>query len=317
MKIVFFGTPEYCLPILNKIQKKFKIKLHDMPIVAVITQNPKPVGRKEFITYSAVDTWAYKRKIPVFYSVDDFLKQKIDADLGIVVAYGEILSKEIINYFPFGILNIHPSLLPKYRGASPLQATIASGDLVSGATIMKIDEKMDHGPIVTQFKEEVKSDDNSKILGDRIFEKAAEVLVGLLPAYIKDKITLKKQGHEDATYTTLLKKENGYIPGKYLNAAIDGKTLKENWEINFIKDLSLRVTPENIERFIRAISPWPGAWTLIFIDSIKKEPKRLKIIEAVLSENTLKIKSVKLEGKLEVSWKEFKKGYPNFSFSLK
>ncbi|MFH1971019.1 MAG: methionyl-tRNA formyltransferase, partial [Patescibacteria group bacterium] len=165
MKIVFFGTPEYCLPILNKIQKKFRIKLHDLPIVAVVTQNPKPVGRKEFITYSAVDTWAFKRKIPVYYSVENFLKEKIDADLGIVVAYGEILSKEIISYFPYGILNIHPSLLPKYRGASPLQAAIVSGDLVTGATIIKIDEKMDHGPIVSQFKEEIEKTDTSKILG--------------------------------------------------------------------------------------------------------------------------------------------------------
>ena len=317
MKIVFFGTPEYCLPVLNKIQKKFKVKLHDVPIVAVVTQNPKPVGRKEFITYSAVDTWAYKRKIPVFYSIEDFLKQKIDADLGVVVAYGEILSNKIISYFPFGILNIHPSLLPKYRGASPLQATIASGDLISGATIMKIDEKMDHGPIVTQFKEEIKNDDNSKVLGERIFERAAQVLVDLLPAYIKGKISLKSQDHKNATYTTLLKKENGFIPGKYLKKTIEGKTINEDWDINFLKDFSLKITPENIERFIRAISPWPGAWTNVFIDSDKKEEKRLKIIEAELIEDKLLPKIVKLEGKLEVSWKEFKKGYPNFSFSLK
>ncbi|MBU0998351.1 methionyl-tRNA formyltransferase, partial [Patescibacteria group bacterium] len=163
MKIVFFGTPAFCLPILNKIQKKFKLNPHDIPIVAVITQKPKPVGRKEFITYSAVDTWAFKRKVPVFYSVEDFLKENIRADLGIVVAYGKILSEKIIKYFPYGILNIHPSLLPKYRGASPLQAAIASGDLETGATIIKIDEKMDHGPIVSQFKEEIQESDNSKV----------------------------------------------------------------------------------------------------------------------------------------------------------
>ena len=315
MKIVFFGTPTYCLPILNKIQKRFKVKLHDLPIVAVVTQKPKPVGRKEFITYSAVDTWAFKRKIPVFYSAEDFLKENIDADLGIVVAYGEILSEEIISYFPYGILNIHPSLLPKYRGASPLQAAIASGDLVTGITIIKIDEKMDHGPIVSQFKEEIEKTDNSRILGTRIFEKAAEVLVDLLPAYIKGKVSQKIQNHEDATYTTLLKKQNGFIPPKYLRAAIDGKTAKGDWNIDFVKNLSLKVTPENIERFIRAISPWPGAWTFVFIDSKKTEQKRLKIIEAELIENKLTPKTVKLEGKLEVSWREFKKGYPNFSFS--
>jgi len=315
MKIVFFGTPAFCLPILKTIQKRFKLNPHDTPIVAVITQNPKPTGRKKFITYSAVDAWAFKRKIPVFYSVEDFLKKNIKADLGIVVAYGKILSEKIINYFPHGILNIHPSLLPKYRGASPLQAAIASGDLETGATIIKIDEKMDHGPIVTQFKEEIQKTDNSRKLGERIFERSALVLTDLLPAYIKEKISLKEQNHKKATYTTLLKKENGFIPPKYLKAVIDGKSLKEDWDIDFMKDFSLKVTPKNVERFIRAISPWPRAWTFVFVDSKKKEQKRLKIIEAELKEEKLIPKTVQLEGKLEVSWKEFKNGYPSFSFS--
>ena len=191
MRIVFFGTPAYCIPILNKIQKKFKEKNSDMPIVAVVTQKPKPVGRKQFITYSAVDTWAFKRKIPVFYSSKEFLDANIKADLGILTAYGEILPKDIINYFPFGILNIHPSLLPKFRGASPLQAAIVSNEKETGSTIIKIDEKMDHGLIVAQFKEEISKEDNYKSLGERIFEKSAQVLVNLMPAYLKGKIKLK------------------------------------------------------------------------------------------------------------------------------
>ena len=314
MKIVFFGTPAFCLPILKNIQKKIKLNPQDSSIVAVITQKPKPIGRNKFITYSAVDTWAFKRKIPVFYSVEDFLKENIKADLGIVVAYGKILSEKIINYFPHGILNIHPSLLPKYRGASPLQAAIASGNLETGATIIKIDEKMDHGPIVSQFKEEIQKTDNSKILGERIFERSAQVLIDLLPAYIKGKISLKEQYHKKATYTTLLKKENGFIPPKILKAVINGKSMKKDWDIDFIKDFSLKLTPKNVERFIRAISPWPGAWTFVFLDSKKKEQKRLKISEAELTEEKLIPKTVQLEGKLEVTWKEFKKGYPNFSF---
>ncbi len=315
MKIVFFGTPTYCLPILNKIQKKFKVKPHDTPITAVVTQKAKPVGRKQFITYSAVDTWAFKRQIPVYYSIEDFLKENIDADLGIIVAYGEILPKELINHFPFGILNVHPSLLPNFRGASPLQAALVSGDLITGATIMKIDEKMDHGQIVSQFKEEIQKEDNSKILGERIFERSAQVLVDLLPAYIKGKISLKDQNHKNATYTTLLRKEHGFIPPNFFNATLEGKILNEDWKINFIKDFSLKPTPENIERFVRAVSPWPGAWTFVFVDSKKKEQKRLKIIETELIDKKLIPKKVKLEGKSEVTWKEFKEGYPIFSFS--
>lgn len=314
MKIVFFGTPGYCIPILNKIQKEFKLKPHEAPVIAVVTQKPKPIGRKKFISYSPVDTWAFKRKIPVYYSSGELLKDQIQADLGILVAYGEILNQKILSYFPKGILNIHPSLLPKFRGASPLQAAIVSGESQTGGTIIKIDEKMDHGPIVTQFKEEILKSDNAKLLGERIFEKSAQVLVDLIPAYLKGKITLKTQDDKTATFTTLLKKEHGFIPPKYFESVIKGKKLKEDWKIDFIKDFSMLPTPENIERFIRGISPWPGSWTYIFIDSKKKEQKRLKITKVELTDNKLTPITVQLEGKLEVSWEEFKKGYPNFSF---
>jgi len=314
MRIVFFGTPTYCLPVLNKIQKKFKEKPYDVPIVAVVTQKPRPVGRKKFITYSPVDTWAFKRKIPIFHSSEEFLHENIDADLGIVVAYGEILTNEIINYFPYGILNIHPSLLPKYRGASPLQATIVSGDKETGVTVMKIDEKMDHGLIVNQFKEDIDPTDTAKSLGDRLFEKSAQVLVDLIPAYQKRKINLKKQDDTKAIYTSLLKKDDGFVPPKILKAILEGKTFKKDWKINFIKDYSVKPTPEVLERFVRAMTPWPGAWTEVFTDSKKHEEKRLKILEAKLEKGKFEPVKVQLEGKLEVSWNEFKNGYPDFSF---
>jgi methionyl-tRNA formyltransferase len=314
MNIVFFGTPAYCLPILNKIQKKFKVKPHDLPIAAVITQKPRPVGRKQFITYSAVDTWAFKRKIPVYYTVGDFLKEGIKADLGVVVAYGEILSKEIINYFPHGILNIHPSILPKYRGASPLQAAIAAGEKITGSTIMKIDEKMDHGPIVSQFQEEILNSDNSKSLGDRIFSRSAEVLVNLLTPYLQGKINLNSQDDNKASYTTLLKKEHGYIPPQILKGILDNKKVSKIWKINFIKDFETKPDPISLDNFVRAVSPWPGAWTEIYIDKYRKEQKRLKIIEGHIKEDKYEIGKVQLEGKLEVTWDEFQKGYPDFSF---
>jgi len=314
MNIVFFGTPAYCLPILNIIQKKFKVKPHDLPIVAVITQKPRPVGRKQFITYSSVDTWAFKRKIPVYYAVGDFLKEGIKADLGVVVAYGEILSKEIINYFPNGILNIHPSLLPKYRGASPLQAAIAAGEKITGSTIMKIDEKMDHGPIVSQFQEEILDSDNAKSLGDRIFSRSADVLVNLLTPYLQGKINLNSQDDSEASYTTLLKKEHGYIPPQILKGILDNKKVSKVWKIDFIKDFETKPSPTSLDNFVRAVSPWPGAWTEIYIDKYRKEQKRLKIIEGHIKEDKYEIGKVQLEGKLEVTWEEFQKGYPDFSF---
>src|SRR3990172_4759611 len=115
MKIVFLGTPDYVLPILKALYKKYEI-------AAAVTQSPKPTGRKKFLTYSPVDTWAHQRKIPVIYDLDKVPK----ADLGVLAAYGKIIPPSVIQNLKSGILNIHPSLLPKYRGASPVQTAIAN-----------------------------------------------------------------------------------------------------------------------------------------------------------------------------------------------
>ncbi len=212
MKIVFFGTPDYVLPIVNEVHKKFSSKNGESGIVAVVTQKPKPTGRKQFITYSAVDTWAYKRKIPVFYSPSDLIPKKVDADLGVLAAYGEIIPKLVIDRLKFGILNVHPSLLPSFRGASPVQAAIVSGLAQTGVTIIKLDEKLDHGPIVSQFTEEIFENDTTETLRNRLFERSGEVVTALVPAYVANKIKLKEQNHKEATFTTQITKEDGFIP---------------------------------------------------------------------------------------------------------
>lgn len=314
MKIVFLGTPEYVLPVIELLHKTFS-KKGISPIVGVVTQSPRPAGRKQFMTYSAVDSWAHKKSVPVYYSALEFLKDATQADIGILAAYGEIVPGSVIKSFPYGILNIHPSLLPKYRGASPVQAAIASGESETGATIIKIDEKMDHGPIVSQFKEEVGTNETLETLRSRLFARAADVLAALIEPYIQGKIKLREQNHEEATSTSLIKKEHGFIPAKYVKAAMEGKTLKGKWEIDFIKDFSLPPSPEVLERFIRALSPWPGAWTFLKLGSgWNFSEKRLKILEAHLEEKTLVLDQVQLEGKNPVSWKEFSLGYPKMAF---
>jgi methionyl-tRNA formyltransferase len=134
MKIIFFGTPDYVLPVLEILNKYHEI-------VAVVTQSPKPVGREKTLTYSPVDAWAHKKKIQKQF---DFISLP-EADLGVCAAFGMIIPKVVLNHFKFGILNVHPSLLPKYRGASPIQSAIVSLDQKTGVTIIKMDEKMDHG----------------------------------------------------------------------------------------------------------------------------------------------------------------------------
>ena len=320
MKIVFFGTPDYVVPILESLHRAFKGRARESSIVGVVTQKPSPVGRKKMLTYSAVDAWAHKKKVPVIYDFADLIQ--IKADVGVLAAYGSIIPKKVIDHFPHGILNVHPSLLPEFRGASPVQAIIVSGQ-EAGATIIKIDEKMDHGPIVSQFKEEVQVQDTADSLRERLFKKSAEVLTALLPAYLEGKIKPREQDHKKATFTTLLKKGHGLIPPNYLKAALEGKSLQVDWEVPFIKDFTIHHSPSAIHQFIRAMQPWPVAWTKVKLSSDQKI-KRLKILKAYIEPShatsyklpatKLVLDEVQLEGKNPVSWKQLIQGYATVMF---
>jgi len=312
MKIVFFGTPEYVLPVLEQIHKKIKGKIGS-PIVGVVTQSPKPVGREKKITFSPVDAWAHKRKVPIYYKSSDLTKDKVDADLGVLAAYGEIIPGTVIKSFKYGILNLHPSLLPLFRGASPVQGAIASGADQTGVTIIRLDEKLDHGPILSQFKEDVLPEDTTDSLRTRLFARGADVLVELLEPYTKGKITPRGQDHKKATSTTLVKKAHGFIPPQYLASTLEGKSVKEDWQISFIKDFSLTLSAESIHNFIRSMSSWPGAWSHIRLS--EGQSKRLKILKAHPEDGKLILDEVQLEGKNPVSWEEFKTGYPNATFA--
>lgn len=324
MKIVFFGTPDYVLPILDSLHKTFKTKAGESPIVSVVTQAPKPVGREKKTTYSPVDTWAYKKKIPIFYKSKDIVKDKIDADLGILAAYGEIIPKLVIDHLKFGILNIHPSLLPNWRGASPVQAAIVAGDKKTGVTIIKLDEKLDHGPIISQFTEEIYADDTTETLRRRLFERAAEAIVTLIPPYQAGKITPRSQDDSVATFTTQTTKENGFIPPEYVASTLQGQSFKGRWQIPFVRNLTLPPSATVIYQFIRAMEPWPQAWTFIQLTEKQKNEKtkkRLKILKAhvekplTISHQPLIIDTVQLEGKNPVFWKQFKQAYPEAKFA--
>ncbi|MDP3994632.1 MAG: methionyl-tRNA formyltransferase [bacterium] len=288
MKIVFFGTPDYVLPVL-----KILYKYHD--IVAVVTQPPRPTGRKQILSYSPVDAFAHKHHIPTIYEFEKIPK----ADLGIVAAYGKIIPEFLIFNFKFLILNIHPSLLPKYRGASPIQAAITGNETQIGATIIRMDSEVDHGPIIAQFKDELMPEDTLETVRKRLFERSAQVLIDLIPKYLKGKIKPREQNHAEATFTKIVKKADGFI--------------------NLKKD-----NPLEIERKLRAYTPWPGCWTQLRSSSFAGQVKRIKILKAhldikhkqslALCAQTLVIDMVQLEGKNPVSWKQFKEAYPHLSF---
>src|SRR4030043_140871 len=254
MKFVFLGTPEYVLPILDALNKKFKVK-GESPIAAVVTQEPKPTGRNQFLTYSPVDDWAHKRSIPIYFDPEDIIKNSLVADMGILASYGKIIPESVIKYFKYGILNVHPSCLPKYRGASPIQASLIS----------------------------------------------------------QGKITLKKQNDTKATFTRQIKKEDAFIPPNYLDLALKGKAVKDDWTIPFIKDFAITPKVDVLDSFIRAMSLWPFAWTTINTD-ISNQIKRIKIMKSHLENNKLILDEVQMEGKSPVTWRQFKEGYPQSFF---
>lgn len=310
-KLIFFGTPDYVLPVLDAL------KGAGYAIAAVVTQPPKPVGRKQILTPSPVAQWAVDNSVKVY---DEGPKKLVEplrslkAEIGILEAYGRILPPEILAAFPRGIINVHPSLLPRWRGASPVEATILAGDKITGVTIMKLDEEVDHGAILAQFEEEVGEGESRLDLRKRLFDRAAGVLISILPAYIEGRLELREQDHSKATYTTLIKKDHGFIPPKYLAAASQGETLRDQWQIPFIKNFSLSPSPLTLERFIRALYPWPGAWTKIAISNKQKVTRRLKIVKAEIDKSLipyrLSLITVQLEGKNPVTWEQFKSAYP-------
>lgn len=327
MKIVFFGTPAYVVPVVEALNNTFGSKQNRAGVVAVVTQKPKPVGRKQILEYSPVDTWAYKKGVPKFFNPSNILKNKINADVGVLASYGKIIPSEVINHFPYGIINIHFSLLPELRGAAPIPATLILGKKEAGVTIFKIDEILDHGPIISQFREEIHPEDTTGILMVRLFERSAEVLSTLIPAYLAGKITPREQDHDKATFARMIIKEDAYIPPEFLNAALEGESFKGKWKIDFIKDYSLIPSAYSLERFIRAMQPWPQAWTYVQLgQSAKdKEQRRLKILESHLESSPstnshlqstkLVLDEVQLEGKTPVTWKQFKEGHPEATFS--
>ncbi len=222
IKFVFFGTPDFATTILKKLIK--------------IGLEPQAVFRDP------------KESISVLIEKLKNLKP----DLGLVAAYGKILPKEILEIPRYGFINVHPSLLPKYRGASPIQSVILNGDKETGVTIIKIDEKMDHGPLLGKSEIRISKSETYEILSKKLAKLGAEILIKIIPDYISGKIKLIEQDHSRATYTKIIKKEDGKI----------------NWE----------KSAQDLERMTRAYYPWPGVWTMW-------KNKILKIIEADISED--------------------------------
>ena len=296
MNIIFFGTPEIAVNTLTSLKKD-----KDINVLGVITQPDKQVGRKKIITAPPVKTAAIKMGIKVFQphtkkEIHELLIDK-NADFFIVFAYGMILKKEILELPKIAAINIHTSILPKYRGASPIQEAIKNGDTQTGISIMKMDEKLDHGDVFKTIKTQITTKDTSISLSKKLSEISAENICRVLKEIQLEKLIGKKQDHNKASFCKKIKKEDGEIN-------CDKKAIE-------------------IINMIRAYTPWPNVWTFY-------KNKKIKILEAEISnteiekgkfkvhedsllmgtlEGTINILKAQLEGKKEMEIKDFLNGY--------
>lgn len=304
INLYFLGSGELAIPVLRSISKSEKINL-----IGCATQKDKLSGRKKSLTPTPVGRWAYDNKLPIkkVHSVNEnsFLDELrfLNPDIILVVSFGQIIKRKLLSLPPFGCINIHPSLLPRYRGAAPISASILNGDLETGISIMKMTKNMDSGPIYHQFKYKLTNRETAKELEQNLGNLAAKKINSSILDIINGKQEKNSQDHSKAIYVGKVKKEDGQI----------------FWD---------KYSAEYIERMTRAYYPWPGAYfklqtskrtVSIKIVEAKVVPNQIntsgKVIQAdknkwliACKRNALEIKKVVPGGKKEMSGPEFLMG---------
>ena len=307
-KVIFLGTPAFAVPCLERLLEG------PYSIEAVFTQPDRPSGRGRKLTPAPVKEYAGARGLRVFQPetlrTEEIARQftALNADVAVVAAYGKMIPSDILSLPRCGCVNLHPSLLPSYRGASPVASSILSGDSRTGVTVMLLDEGMDSGPVLARREEDILDNDTGGTLTARLAERGADLLAEVLPLWLEGRVEPQPQDESKAVYTEMLTKQDGLV----------------DW----------RRTATELARQVRALSPWPGSFTYW-------QNKQLKILEAVpveggrsrpgyvtglpstapapvgveTSEGILALTRIQLEGKKEVTIQEFILGQRSFTDS--
>jgi len=232
-RVVFMGSPVFALPTMKSLNQEY-------PVVGIITQPDRPAGRGRTLTPPPVKLLAQELGLPVIQPrrlrEPEAMEQlhHWGPDLIVVAAFGQILRQEVLELPPFGCINVHGSLLPRWRGAAPIQAAILAGDIETGITIMKMDAGIDTGPMLSQRSAPILPEDTSETLSARLSKVGADLLIETLPGYLNGRILPVYQDERLATYAPMLKKENGM--------------------------LDFNQPAEFLARQVRAYQPWPGAY---------------------------------------------------------
>lgn len=274
-QFAFFGSSDFSLGVLDELAK------NDLLPNIIITTPDKPKGRGLVLTPPSVKLWAEARKIRVIQpeKLDSALCEKLRAvacPLFIVASYGKIIPKSVLEIPRGGTLNVHPSLLPKYRGPSPIQSAVLSGDEETGVTIMLLDEQMDHGPILARSEFSNKMPTATE-LSEKLAAEGGKLLAETIPKWLAGEIKPTPQDHSKATYTKKITKEDGLID-------LDGGQRQ-----NFLK--------------FQAFAGWPGAYFFVSLSNGKKI--RVAIKKADFENGIFKIRSVVPENKKEMPYEIF------------
>jgi methionyl-tRNA formyltransferase len=298
LRLVFMGTPEFAVPSLQKLIDRGEM------VVAVVTQPDRPKGRGQKLASPPVKIVAGDHGIAVFQPVKvrvpDFLEiiRGLRPDLIIVTAFGQILPKELLNIPRYGCINVHASLLPRYRGAAPINWCIINGETETGVTTMQMDEGLDTGDMLLKKVVPIGPDDDAQALLDLLSVVGAEALAETLDLLIAGKLNAEKQDGLLSNYAPMLKKEDGLI----------------DW----------RRDPQSIRNLVRGLTPWPGAFTFLGDKTLKVYRCRVaggsgvpgSVLQADRSglviacgEGGLLVEELQLEGKKRLSARDFLAGY--------
>ena len=307
IRTVFMGTPTFAVPALEAlIDSGYRV-------VGAYTQPDRGSGRGRKPVESPVKELARRRGIPVYqpasFKMEDTVAEvvSLEPNLIVVAAYGLILPQAVLEIPSHDVLNVHPSLLPRHRGPSPVAGALLAGDETTGVTIMLVEMRVDAGPILSQTEVPVQPDDNAGSLTEKLAHRGADLLVKTLPGWLGGEIEPRVQDDSQATHSRIIKKGDGEI----------------DWSL----------PAEDIRRRIRAFDPWPGAFT-------RWQGKRLKVLDAIplpdapqlplgsvyrgsndnvsvgTGTGSLALRRVQLEGRRPVDVDAFVRGYPTFRGSL-
>lgn len=277
--IIFAGTPKISIIFIEKLLTYYNLQ-------AVITKPDSISGRNKHLTLSPIKKYSITKNIKVFTPTKlnnfQFISEinKINPSIIIVANYSLKIPSELLSIPSKGILCFHPSLLPKYRGPSPIQSAILNNETITGFTFFLMDEQFDHGTIIYQKKLKIVKSDNNQTLTEKLFNDGAQTLTTILDSYLKGKIKSHEQNHQQASYTKYYTRKDGYF------------------------DFS--ETAEKIFTKYKAFYPWPGIWTYY-------NNKRLKITNMNQKNEKTTILKVQLEGKRETTLKEFVNGHQDFT----